>query len=360
MSEKILAMGNEAIGWGALMAGCECFFGYPITPQNEITEWFAREYPKRGKVFVQSHSETGSINMLFGAVACGVRAMTSTASQGWSLMLETFSHMVNTELPGVVVVVQRGGPGMGTTQHSQMDYYSVKGGGHGGYKNIVLAPYSVQEAHDLVQLAFYLADKYRNPVVVLMDAIIGQMRESLEIKALDFGPVPEKDWALRGKENQKDGKRRLLVTTSGHATIPYPTYLDLLRHLEEKFHRMKQEVRYESYLLEDAELVVVAYGYPARVAEEAVGMARGEGIKAGLLRPITLWPFPSEPIRNKAWEGAKFLVVEDSLGLMVEDVESAVQGRAEVYLLNSLSRHLPTATGMILPDRVLEKIKELV
>ncbi len=360
-TERIFVQGNEAIGWGAVSAGCLHFFGYPITPQNETTEWFARELPKRGGVFVQSESETGSINMLYGAAAAGVRAMTSTSSPGWGLMLETMSHLTNAELPCVVVLVQRGGPGMGTTQHAQMDYFSTCwGGGQGGYKNIVFAPASVQETADLVQLAFYLADKYRNPVIVLTDGILGQMREPLEVRTIDFGPLPEKDWALRGTAHQKDGRRQILVCTSGHATVPYPTYLELLDHLDRKYLQMRSEVRHETYRAEDAELLIVAYGYVARVSEEAVNMARAEGLKVGLLRPITLWPFPHEVIREKAARGCKFLVVEDSLGQMIEDVKIAVQGRVEAHLLGVLARHLPTAMGMILPDRVFEEIRSLI
>ena len=356
--DKILAQGNEAVGWGALMAGCEAFFGYPITPQNEVIEWFAREFPKRGKVFLQTHSETSSINMLFGAAACGVRAMTSTASQGYSLMLEGISHMVNAELPGVIVLIQRGGPGMGTTQHSQMDYYSAKGGGHGGYKNIVLAPASVQEVFDLVQLAFYLADKYRNPVIVTMDAIIAQMRENLVLRKLDFGPLPPKEWAIRGKDKHKDGRRRLILTTTGHAGGAHPTYLDLLDTLSKKFKEMEKEVRYEELYLDDAEVVVVAFGYCARVSMDAIEVARRKGIKVGLLRPITLWPFPKERVKRK--RGSLFIVVEDNLGLMFEDVKEIVGDEATVRLVSSLDRHLKTASGMIFPEKVLEKIEEAV
>ncbi|MFQ5827324.1 MAG: 3-methyl-2-oxobutanoate dehydrogenase subunit beta, partial [Dehalococcoidia bacterium] len=192
VAERILVQGNEAVGLGAVAAGCTGFFGYPITPQNEITEWFAREMPKRGGVFVQPQSETGSINMLYGGAATGLRVMTSTSSPGWGLMQEGMSCLANAELPCVVVLVQRAGPGQGTTRTAQTDYLSAtRGGGQGGYKTIVLAPASVQENCDLVQLAFHLADKYRNPVVVLTDAVIGQMAEPLETRTLDFGPLPE-------------------------------------------------------------------------------------------------------------------------------------------------------------------------
>lgn len=232
MGEKFLSIGNEAIGWGALMANCDAFFGYPITPQNEITEWFAREYPKRNKVFFQATSETAAINMVYGGAAYGVRVMTSTSSPGWDLIQETMSHLVNAELPAVIVLVQRGGPGQGTTRHAQMDYLSVtRGGGQGGHKNIVLCPYSVQECCDLTQLAF-------------------------------------------------------------------------LEHLDKKYKQMAvSEERYETYEANDAQLLLVAYGYTARVCREACNMARASGLKVGLVRPITVWPFPYEEVRRRAEQG---------------------------------------------------------
>ena len=195
MGKRIFLKGNEAVGRGAVAAGCQCYFGYPITPQNEIIEWFARELPKAGGTFVQSQSELGSINMLYGAAATGTRAITSTSSPGWALMQESISHSANAELPVVVVVVQRGGPGQGTIRHAQMDYFSAtRGGGPGGYKTIVLAPCSVKESFELVQLSLHLAEKYRNPSIILTDAVIGQMAEVIEERSLNFGPLPEKDW----------------------------------------------------------------------------------------------------------------------------------------------------------------------
>jgi 2-oxoglutarate ferredoxin oxidoreductase subunit alpha len=363
MEKKLFVQGNEAVGWGAIAAGCEAFFGYPITPQNEITEWFAREFPARGKVFVQSQSETGSINMLHGAAACGVRAMTSTSGPGWGLMQEGMSNLANSELPCVIVLVQRGGPGAGTTRHAQMDYMSTThGGGAGGYRNIVLAPASVQETHDQVQLAFHLADKYRNPVIVLSDAILGQMAEPLERKALVFGPLPDKDWAVVGRGRHGDGKRRSISIGQGFMPNPtYPTYLSFMEGLDRKFGQMREaEVRYETYLTEDAELVLVAYGSVARVSQGAVNMARAAGLRVGLVRPITLWPFPYEAIRSLAGDSVRFLVVEDSLGQMVEDVRSAVAERSPVHFLGMLVRHEPREMGMIFPDRVLEEIESIM
>lgn len=360
MSERIFVEGNVAIGWGAATAGCQAFYGYPITPQNEITEWFAREFPKTGRTFVQSQSELGSINMLYGGAAAGIRAMTSTSSPGWSLMQETVSDLVNAELPCVIVNVQRGGPGGGPIRHAQQDYLQcTKGGGHGDYRNIVLTPSSAQECCDLTQLAFYLADKYRNPVLILSDAIIGRLRETVELKRIEFGPVPDKDWAVGDKSKRRDGRRRL-VEHSAELFGRYPSYCAFLQRLQEKIEEMqKAELRYEAYKMEDANLVLVAYGYTARVAKKAINMARAKGIRAGLIRLITAWPFPNDLIRGKACEGSKFLVVEDSLGQLIEDVRCAVAERTEVHLVGILDRHIPTDGGMIMPDKVFSKIKEI-
>jgi pyruvate/2-oxoacid:ferredoxin oxidoreductase alpha subunit len=240
-----------------------------------------------------------------------------------------------------------------------MDYNSVtKSGGGGGYKNIVLAPASVQETHDLMQLAFYLADKYRNPVVVLSEGLTGHVIEPLEVKTLEFGPLPEKDWAVTGQGRHKDGKYREIGPS--YHPLKDGTYLAYLNKLREKYQAMESELRYEEYETEDAELLLVAYGYCARVSAEAVDTARAEGLKAGLLRPITLWPFPYQMIRDKAAQGCRFLVVEDSLGLMVEDVKMGVEGKAEVHLADVTFRHLPSEEGMIMPGRVSEEIRRLL
>jgi len=365
MTERVFMQGNEAIGWGALMAGCECFFGYPITPQNEVTEWFAREYPKRGLVFVQSQSETGSINMLYGAACTGVRAMTSTSSPGWALMQETMSHAANVELPLVVVDVQRCGIGQGTTQHAQTDYTTAtRGGGQGGYHTIVVAPSSAQETHDLMQLAFYLADKYRNPAVVLTDGLMGQMMEGVAVQKLDFGPVPDKDWALLGRGYHPGRVRRPLTCASGLVATEahtFKTHLDFINHWHQKWQGIeKAEVRYQGSHLDDADLILVAYGYVARVCMDAMAEARSLGLKVGMIRPITLWPFPREVISQHSARGARFLVVEDSLGQLVEDVQLSVERRKDVHLLNMLSRHVKTPSGMILSDAVLDKVKSLL
>lgn len=363
MAERMLVQGNEAVGWGALNAGCDGFFGYPITPQNEVPEWFAREFPKRGKVFVQSQSETGAIMMLYGGAAGGSRVMTSTSSPGWGLMQEGMSHLAAAELPCIIVLVQRGGPGQGSVQAAQMDYLCVtRTGGGGGYKNIVLAPASVQEIHDLVQLAFHLADKYCNPVVVLSDGILGLVAETLEVKSLDFGPLPEKTWALKGRDRQRDHRRRYIHSFPSGAPPRggYTNYLPWLEHMGQKFQEMAEsELRYENYQTEDANLLLVAYGYVARVCKEAINMARAEGLRAGLIRPITLWPFPYQVLRDQVDLGRRFLVVEDSLGQMIDDVTMAAQARTEVHFLGLQCRHLPTGGGMILPGVVLEEIRRL-
>ncbi|MEE9202220.1 MAG: 3-methyl-2-oxobutanoate dehydrogenase subunit VorB [Dehalococcoidia bacterium] len=362
MTQRMLAQGNVAIGWGAVAAGCRHFFGYPITPQNEVTEWFAKELPQREGIFLQGQCETGSINMVMGAAAAGVRVMTSTSSPGWALMQETISHMVNAELPCVIALVQRGGPGQGTTQHAQMDYLSAtRGGGNGGYKNIVLAPASVQENHDFIQLAFHLADKYRNPVVMLSDGLLGQLMEPLELRTLDLDPLPPKDWAVIGMGAHGESRRRAVACNTGLIFVErHASYLDFIEALDKKFKEMETEVRYESYRTEDARLVLVAYGYCARVSQEAVDWARDEGLAVGLLRPMTVWPFPYQAVAAAADRGAAFLVVEDSLGQMVDDVRLGAAGKTPVHLLNMLSRHMKSASGMILPDTVFQRIKDTI
>ncbi|MDO8785577.1 MAG: transketolase C-terminal domain-containing protein, partial [Syntrophales bacterium] len=241
----------------------------------------------------------------------------------------------------------------------------TRGGGQGGYKNIVLTPASVQETYDSVQLAFYLADKYRNPVIVMTDGLLGQMAEPLELRTLTFGDLPRKDWAMRGRAGQPDGVRRVVSAMQGlMPTPPHPPYkgfLDLLKVLDEKYRRMEEaEVRYETYLIDDAELIIVAYGYTARVAKEALKMARREGLKVGMIRPQAVWPFPYQIIRDKASQGCRFLVVEDSLGQLVDDVRTGVQGKTDVHLIGALARHDPLDGGMILPHAVFEEIQRLM
>jgi len=357
MEDTTLIHGYEAIPRGALDAGCLHFFGYPITPQNEITEYFARELPKRGGRFVQAESESAAVAMLFGAAAAGVRAITTTASPGWGLMQEGISHIAWCELPCVIVDCQRGGPGQGTTRHAQTDYLSAtRGGGHGGYKNIVLAPDSVQECYDLTQLAFYLADKYDNHVVVLSDGILMQIAEPTKLRTTDFPPLPEKDWALKGTA-KKGGKFSTIHSTRGLAG----TYVQILKALHEKYQRITDsEVRFEASQADDAELLLVAYGYVARSCKGAISMARAEGLKVGLIRPITVWPFPYEIINQKASQGCKFLVVEDSMGQMVEDVKLGTEGKAEIHFLGLLARHQSGELGMLFPETVFTEVKKLL
>jgi 2-oxoglutarate ferredoxin oxidoreductase subunit alpha len=363
--ERIFIQGNEAVGEAALAAGCHAFFGYPITPQNETFEWFAQKFPKMGRAFVQAQSEVGAINMVYGAAATGKRVITSTSGPGWGLMQEGIANLCAAELPCVIVLVQRGGtPGAPSVQHAQADYLSAtRGGGGSGYRNIVLAPASVQETYDFVQLAFHLADQYRNPVVIPTDALIGHLMEPLELRELKFETLPKKDWAVRGKGQQNDKQRRYVTFAAVvQGREPYPTMISFAKHWRDKIDRMKSEVRVEMTQMEDCELWVVAYGYTARVSKEAVNEVCAHGERVGLIRPLTLWPFPEKAVSEAIGKGAKkFLVIEDNIeGQMVEDVKSTVQGKAEVYHLGLFARHLPTPAGMILPHRIFEEIQRLL
>ncbi|MDY7033328.1 MAG: 3-methyl-2-oxobutanoate dehydrogenase subunit VorB [Thermodesulfobacteriota bacterium] len=365
MAERLLMEGTEAICRGAIQAGCEGFFGYPITPQNEIPEFMSREMPKLGRVFVQSESEAGSIYMVYGGALAGKRVMTSTSSPGFSLMQEGISFISEAEVPAVVVEVTRMGPGIGTTQQGQTDYRQVtKGGGHGAYRCIVLAPYTPQECFDHVQLAFHLAEKHKILSLVLGDFIICHMTEPVEVRTLSFeDDLPEKDWALTGK-GKKDGKRAANIG----AMFKYGGPPGVHQHLTEKYQRIKDtEIRYEDYKTEDAELLLVAYGSSGRAAKGAVNIARAEGINVGLLRPITLWPFPDEAVKEAACRAGKVLVVEDSPGELVEDVQFAVLGEVPVHLLGIWGRHTPQvggllggASGLIYPERIVEEVKNLI
>ena len=349
MAEKLLVSGNEAIARGAIQAGCRYFFGYPITPQSDIPEYMAKELPKIGGVFVQTESETASIYMVYGGAMTGARVMTSTSSPGFSLMQEGISNIAWLGMPCVVVNVTRLGPGMGSTQNGQTDYrQATKGGGHGGYRNIVLAPASSQECFDFVQLGFYLAETYRMMTLVLSDYIIGQTAEPVEIRTVELGPVPAKPWVLNGKD-QKDGKRSILI---GGDLLPLK--------LKEKYEDVSaKEVRYDTYRAEDAELLIVAYGSSARFARGAVDLARAEGRKVGLFRPITLWPFPDEALREVALAAGNVLVVEDSIGELVEDVESAVRHQVPVHLLGIWGRHTQDQSGIIQPEKILDEVREV-
>jgi len=361
MERKIMARGFEAIGWGALAADCQLFAGCPTGPDDEAFAWLAREFPENGRHFVRASSEVSAINIAYGGASAGGRAMVVVASAGWGLIQETMSHLVNAFLPVVAVLIQRGGPGAGSLRHAQMDYLAVtRDAGQGCYRVISLAPASVQETYEATQLAFHLADKWCNPVIIATDAIVAGMTEPLALKTIKFDPLPEKDWAVKGRGHQPDGIRRFLSSAQGFIpTRDFPTYLSFLKGLNEKVLKMREEeIRYESYELEDAKIVLVAYGYSARVCQEALLMARAEGIKAGLVKLVTLWPFPVDVLKKKARQGAKFLTVEDGLGGLREDVMLAVEGQAEVETVDALDRNEPGAGGAIYPGKVLEKMKK--
>jgi len=345
--------GNEALAEAAIIAGLDAYFGYPITPQNEITAYMSRRMSEEGRVFVQSESELAAINMVFGASATGKRAMTSSSSPGISLMQEGMSYLAGAELPAVVVNVMRGGPGLGNIAPSQGDYFqATRGGGHGDYRTIVLGPSSVQELVDCMPLAFDLADQYRMSVVVLADGILGQMMEPIVLNGTteDKKPrrkLPPKDWALTGAEGRKQNIVRSLWLGE--------TVLEELNYkLQAKYKQVQEkEVLCEQFDVEDAEIIVVAYGVAARIVQHAVNKARQEGIKAGWMRPITLWPFPTEQIGKAAEDFKIFLTVEMSCGQMVEDVKLAVAGKAPVLFYGRPGGGVPTV------DEVLDKIRQL-
>ena len=345
--ERILMCGNEALAEAAIVAGCDAYFGYPITPQNEISAYMARRMAEEGRVFIQSESELAAINMVFGAAATGKRAMTSSSSPGISLMQEGISYLAGAELPAVIVNVMRGGPGLGNISPSQGDYFqATRGGGHGDYKTFVLGPSSVQELADCMPLAFDLADQYRMPAMILADGILGQMMEPLVLAPKPRRELPPKDWALTGSSGRKQNIVRSLWLGEG-----------VLEKLNEKLQARyreieKREVLCEEYLLADAEVVVVAYGIAARIARAAVDRAREEGLPVGLIRPITLWPFPSEQIRRAAEQPRVFLTVEMSAGQMLQDVQLAIAGRAPVLFHGRMGGGVPTV------DELLDKIKQ--
>jgi len=358
MGERIFIDGNEAVSRGAICAGCRGFFGYPITPQSEIPELLSRELPNRGGVFIQAECETAAINMLMGGSITGNRVITTTSGPGFSLMQEGISTMSAFEIPGVIVEVSRLGPGPGTVQVGQTDYHQVtKGGGHGGYHCVVLAPASVQEIIELVQLAFYLSEKYEMVVILLMDAILGRLAEPVDVETIDFGTLPTDGWNIGGKASR--GGRPTVFKEKMWPWIPGgPVDFHLKQNAKYKTIKEK-ETRYKAYQTEDADILLVAYGYTARSAMRAVDVARYEGIKLGLLRPITLWPFPTEAVREAGATAGKILVVEDSQGQLVEDVEHAMQGKAPVNLLGIWGRHIPSPSGIIHPERILEEVKTL-
>jgi len=343
-----LMCGNEAMAEAAIIAGCDAYFGYPITPQNEVTAYMSRRMPEEGRVFVQSESELAAINMVFGAAATGKRAMTSSSSPGVSLMQEGISYLAGAELPAVIVNVMRGGPGLGNIAPSQGDYFqATRGGGHGDYRTITLAPASVQEWADSMSLAFDLADMYRTAVMILADGILGQMMEPVVLSEKPRRKLPPKDWALTGAKDRPQNIVRSLYLKEGMLEQQNYKLRDKYKEIE------KKEVLCEQYEVENSEIVVVAYGVVARIVRSAVELARKEGIKAGWIRPVTLWPFPCDQISAAAEQFKVFLTVEMNLGQMVDDVKLAVAGKCPVVFYGRPGGGVPTV------EQVLDHIRQL-
>lgn len=335
---KVLMKGNEAVAEAAIKAGLKFYAGYPITPQNEIPEYLSKRLPEVGGVFIQAESEIAAINMIYGASACGARVMTSSSSPGISLKQEALSYMASAELPAVIVNMMRGGPGLGNISGSQADYFqAVKGGGHGDYRLLVYAPFSVQELWDYTILAFEKADEWRNPVMILGDGVVAQMMEPIIQRIPELKQYDKSSWALTGAKGRPSRFIRTLLMAEG----------ELEKHnrkLQEKYSQWRErEVRYETYFIDDAEIVLVAFGSAARISLSALRKLRQEGMKIGLFRPVTLYPFPEEPLRQLAQEVERFVVIEFNAGQMIEDVKLAVNGMAEVYLYGRPGGSIVTA-----------------
>ncbi len=342
--------GNEALAEAAIQAGCRHFFGYPITPQTELAAYMAKRMPKIGGVYLQAESEVAAINMVLGAAAAGVRAMTSSSSPGVSLKTEGISYMIGSDLPALIINVQRGGPGLGGIQPSQSDYWqATKAPGHGDGHVLVFAPSTVQEMVDLVAHGFDLAETYRMPAMILADGMLGQMMEPVVVHNDQTVKVHEKPWAANGHKNQRP---RNIVNSL------YLQAEELERLNKERFARYEiikeKEQMAEEFMMDDAEVVVVAYGASSRVAKSAVKSARAQGLKVGCIRPITLWPFPTQAITRACKTAKNFLVVEMSLGQMVDDVRLAVDGKVPVHFFGHTGGVIPT------PSEILEEIKKQV
>ena len=338
--------GNEALAEAAIQAGCRFYAGYPITPQNEIPEYMAKRMPDVNGIFIQAESEIASVNMIFGASAAGVRAMTSSSSPGMSLKQEAISFLAAAELPAVIVNVQRGGPGLGNIAASQADYFqAVKGGGHGDYRCIVYSPFNLQEMWDITMLAFDKADEYRMPVIILSDGVAGQMMEPFHPTKYVRPELPEKDWILDGCKGRKPRVIRTLFMGAGE--------LEQRNNMLQKKYSVikKKEVKFDDYYIDDAELVVVAFGIAARIALSAVKELRKEGKKVGLFRPVTLFPFPEKQLLKIAEEKKRFMVIEMNAGQMVEDVRLAVNGKSEVLFYGR------PGGAVFNPDELYKKIK---
>ena len=347
MAERVLMKGNEAIAEAAIRAGCRHYFGYPITPQTEIAAYMAKKMPKIGGVFLQAESEVASINMVYGAAATGCRVMTSSSSPGISLKSEGLSYIAGSDVPALVVNVQRGGPGLGGIQPSQSDYFqATKGGGHGDYRMIVLAPASVQEMASLTIKGFNLADKYLMTSMILADGTIGQMMEPISFEDAEIETY-EKPWALTGTK----GKRPHNVVNSLYLKPDELEVKNFQRY--EKYKVVEEnEPMWEEFMMEDAEYCVVAFGIASRVAKNAVVAARNEGIKVGLIRPITLWPFPKKAMEAAAEKVKGFISVELNMGQMIEDIKLYTQCKKPVALCNRCGGMIPS------PDEVLESIRK--
>lgn len=351
MGDVRLMKGNEALAEAAIRAGCHAYFGYPITPQSEVLEYLADEGRKRGMIVLQAESEVASINMVYGGAGTGARVMTSSSSPGVSLMMEGISYIACAELPCLIVNVSRGGPGLGTIQPSQGDYFqSVKGGGHGDYRLIVLAPSSVQEMASFVYDAFDLADRYRNPVMILADGALGQMMEKVEFPAYDpAAHAVAKPWATTGKPASRPAN----VITSLHLLAEQMEEVNI--KLQAKYRKIQeQEVRYELVATDDAEYIIVAFGLAARIAHRAVQLARAKGHRVGLVRPITLFPYPEKVLRTLSETIKGILVVEMNAGQMVEDVRLAVEGRVPVRFYGRMGGVIPS------PDEVAHAVDAMV
>jgi len=341
--------GNSAIGEAAIRAGCQCYFGYPITPQNELTEYMAANLGRRpGCSFVQAESEISAINMVFGASLAGVRTMTSSSSPGISLKQEGISYLAACELPAVIVNMSRGGPGLGSISAAQSDYFqATRGGGHGDYRTIVLAPSSVQELADLTYKGFDLADKYSTPVVILGDGVLGQMMEPVEFQYQAPEVLPVRSNALRGARGRPS--RIIKTFTSDPSTLE-----EINWSLFRRYQVIKQEeVAWDTYMVDGAKLVIVAFGIAARIARGAVKKAREAGLQVGLLRPITLWPFPVQPIQELSKRTKHFLVFEMNMGQMIEDVQLALAGTGDVSFYGRTGGVLPT------PNEILRVVSRL-
>lgn len=348
MAEQYLMKGNEALSEAAIRAGLEGYFGYPITPQSEVLEYFSRELPKKGIAYVQAESEVAAINMVYGAAGCGKRVMTTSSSPGYSLMQEGVSYIACAELPCVLVNIQRGGPGLGTIQPSQGDYFqATKGGGHGDYRLIVLTPNSVQEMADMTQKAFDLAEEYRMPVLILADGALGQMMEKVEFKEVK-PKAKDISWAITGKTPD----RKANAITSLYIQPEEMEAINL--KLQEKYARVEKEaVDYELYNMEDAEYAIVAFGLTSRIVKKTIDIAREQGIKVGLIRPKTVWPFPNEIIKKYIPQLKAYLSVEMNAGQMVEDIRLAVEGKIPVHFYGKFGGIVPTS------EDIIEKIKSL-